>query len=682
MAHPLVEHHGERVVGGTGDRLERIGLVEPRVHAGLGVDRRRIDGTAVGERGAGGDQVGVDEHRQIASQRVDVADADREVARERPLELHVGEDRVLRREVTGDGHDALGGQREARGQVGEVAGENGRARAGRAERGGEGLGVAVPEDGIFVEVQQRRLVHDPGRRAQDRLRLLVEHPREARPRGEVVLVLLEALREGVGPVRPRVGDAEKVVAHAVEQLEGGADAEVVLDEEPEEAGVVGDRGVAQVLLEAQIAEPVRPVLGCQVGGDVAERVDLPQRVDAVVVDELQVGARLETVAPAEPGEVVDHLPDLLVEIEAEALRAVQRRTEVRDAVHDDGRTGTGTVAGRPELVPPRELQPQLVEPVGAEGRDELHRHRVHAVVEVGRPLAGVEVAADVERRMVLEEEIAPGELVRRAQVVVRLGDEEADVLLGGDDGVRHRGGREAQGRRAVDRDGRDDLGGVAQVLVYVFITQVVVPLVPHEGAAQRGGEVVQVVVRLPGGGSEEKRPLREADAAVAVAHGALQGVGPRRRHRVVDHPRRLPELGSEAAGDDLDLTHDHFRDGQQAQARPVLLGVGVPVELEVRVHLRPVGVDAGDTELRVLVARDVGLQECEVVRVARDEGQVFHLGRGDDATERDLARIGDGGLTADRHHLLHAADLEREVQDRGLARAEADARPLHRLEAG
>src|SRR5439155_27304401 len=131
---------------------------------------------------------------------------------------------------------------------------------------------------------------------------------------------------------------------------------------------------------------------------VPEGIDLPQGVDPMIIDELEIGARLEAVAPADPGEVVNELPDLLAEVEAQTLGPVQRRPEVGHAAHDDGGSPAGAFAGGPELVPARELQPQLVQAVGAEGRDELDRGRVHAVVEVGGPLPRSEVAADVERR--------------------------------------------------------------------------------------------------------------------------------------------------------------------------------------------------------------------------------------------------------------------------------------------
>ena len=158
-------------------------------------------------------------------------------------------------------------------------------------------------------------------------------------------------------------------------------------------------------------------------------------------------------------------------------------------------------------------------------------------------------------------------------------------------------------------------------------------------------------------------------------------VGPGRGHRIEDHARGLAELGGEARRDDLDLAHDHLGDGQEAEPRPVLLRVGVAVDLVVRVHLGAVGVDAGHPELLVLEAGDVGLEEREVVGVARDEGEVLDLGLRDRAPEVDLPGLGHGEVAAHRHDLLHASHLEGDVQDGGLSRGEGNPGAFRRLEA-
>ena len=134
----------------------------------------------------------------------------------------------------------------------------------------------------------------------------------------------------------------------------------------------------------------------------------------------------------------------------------------------------------------------------------------------------------------------------------------------------------------------------------------------------------------------------------------MEVVGARRRDRVVDHAGGLAELRREAVGDDLHLADEHFGDRQHAQAGAVLLGVGVAVELVVGVHLAAVGVDARHAELVVLVAGDVGLEEREVVGIARDQRQVAGLrsrrwsGRDRSCPgcgDRRLAGDGDGSAT-------------------------------------
>ena len=146
-------------------------------------------------------------------------------------------------------------------------------------------------------------------------------------------------------------------------------------------------------------------------------------------------------------------------------------------------------------------------------------------------------------------------------------------------------------------------------------------------------------------------------------------------------PGGLAELGREAVGHHLDLAHEHFGDRQQPQPGAILLGVGVAVELIVGVHLAAVGVDARHAELVVLVAGDVGLEEREVVRVARDERQVLHFGLADRAAEIDLARLGDRRLAGDGDGFGDVADAQRQVDLRDLAGGQRDAALLELLEA-
>ena len=160
----------------------------------------------------------------------------------------------------------------------------------------------------------------------------------------------------------------------------------------------------------------------------------------------------------------------------------------------------------------------------------------------------------------------------------------------------------------------------------------------------------------------------------------MNRVRARLRDGVVDHAGGLTELRREAVGDHLHFTHQHFGNRQQAQAGAILLGVRVAIELIVRVHLRTVRVDARHAELVVLVAGDVGLKEGEVVRIARRQRQVVNFDVADGAAEVDLARLRDRRFSGDRHGLADGADRQREVDGRGVARAQRNAGLLRLLE--
>ncbi len=151
---------------------------------------------------------------------------------------------------------------------------------------------------------------------------------------------------------PRGGDGEEVVAQAVEQLEAGAEAEVVLDEEPVEGRGIGHVGIAQALGEGRVGAQVDPVLRGQVGLGSGEGVQLEEAVPAVVIDALHVEAGLEGVAAADQGEVVEHLPDLLLEDEAGVVggRPRDRAPEVRHPAHRDRGTGARPRGGGAGLV--------------------------------------------------------------------------------------------------------------------------------------------------------------------------------------------------------------------------------------------------------------------------------------------------------------------------------------------
>ena len=165
----------------------------------------------------------------------------------------------------------------------------------------------------------------------------------------------------------------------------------------------------------------------------------------------------------------------------------------------------------------------------------------------------------------------------------------------------------------------------------------------------------------------------EGRAAEAIADVAAQLVRARRRDRVVDQPHRLAELGRVAAGRDLDFADRHFRHRHQAQAGAVLLRVGVAVHLVVDAQQRAVGAEARHAELRVLGAADAGLEQREVVGVARDERQVVDLALVQVAADVDLAEVDHGGVGLDRDDFGDAADFHRHVDDGGRARRDRNA---------
>ena len=163
---------------------------------------------------------------------------------------------------------------------------------------------------------------------------------------------------------------------------------------------------------------------------------------------------------------------------------------------------------------------------------------------------------------------------------------------------------------------------------------------------------------------------------------SADGVGARRCDGVVDHARRLAELGREARRNDLDLLDHHLGRLEHAQAGPVLLRGVAPVHLVVGPHLRAVRVHPGRAELLVLEPGHVGLQQREVVGVSLHQRQVADLDLADGPAQVDPARLGDRRLAGDRDGLLERADLHRRVDDGGLTGAQRDARPLEGPEAG
>ena len=381
---------------------------------------------------------------------------------------------------------------------------------------------------------------------------------------------------------------------------------------------------------------------------------------------------------ANPGQILDDLPDTLVEVEADGVGiADARAAEIRHTRHGDRSAVGRRVGQRPELVPARVLNAQLAQFVAADGRDELRRRRIHAVSEVGRAVGRRQAAGNVRQREVLEQEVPGRQPVRGVDLIVGLAKQEVDLLMRRDDAVRRYGQAQRLHRRW--RDG-DDLVARDQAAVHVLIRAVVVPLVLDDRPAERQGDVVDFGVGLPGSRREKEWARRHVVPAEAEACRSVEAVGSRRGNRVVDHPGRLAEFRRKPVGDHLDLAHEHLRHGQQAQPGAILLGVRVAVDLIVGPHLRAVGVDAGHAELVVLVAGHVGLKESEIVGIARDERQVLDLVLVDRPPEVNLARLGNRRLARHRHRLGDAPDAELHVDECRLARRKGDALLLESLE--
>ena len=256
VRHPLGHGRGERVVGGLADRLEHVDVIEGRIDARRGADRRRVDRPAVGQRRAGRDQVDVHQHRQVAADRVDVADRDRRCrcSSARSICTLVSQaDCVVK-----SGSTAVmlwRGRTKPGGHVARLVGN-------------AGAPAPVPGDRHGVARADRRCSGSRCRRSRAAAARTSGRSRRAAPcvarsssdhekpaRGaEVVLVDGEVLRVRVGRERPRRRHVEQVVAQAVEQLHPRRHLPVVLHEEPVERRVVAGRQVAEVLLQRGVAE--------------------------------------------------------------------------------------------------------------------------------------------------------------------------------------------------------------------------------------------------------------------------------------------------------------------------------------------------------------------------------------------------------------------------------------------
>ena len=308
------------------------------------------------------------------------------------------------------------------------------------------------------------------------------HDRPARG-AKLFLSTVKSCEYGFGRERTRRRHVEEVVAEAVQHLDLRRELPVVLDEEPVEARVVADRGVAEHLLQARCsANGFAPLFaaGTRRSSGTCRRTGRPcTRSSAMNC------ASMPPFSACRPRiqlklSITCVIPWLKSKPDRVAVADAARRRSSR-ALHGDRRTVDRDALGA-ELMAPRVLHAQLVEHVRPDRRDQLRRRRIHAVGEIGRAIGRRQPAADVRRREVLEEEVAHRQLVRRADLVVGLAEDEVHLLVRRDDAVRRQ--RDAERRRVRRRHG-DDLAAGDQAAIDVLVGAVEMPACPC-GSARRG----------------------------------------------------------------------------------------------------------------------------------------------------------------------------------------------------
>src|SRR5439155_20975433 len=102
--------------------------------------------------------------------------------------------------------------------------------------------------------------------------LWMERPRQAGPWRQVGLVDADALRDGEWRSRIARWHFEQIVADTEEELELRREPEVVLSKEAPVSLVVGQRPIANVLVEPGIAEAVGAVLRRQIRRDIGKGI--------------------------------------------------------------------------------------------------------------------------------------------------------------------------------------------------------------------------------------------------------------------------------------------------------------------------------------------------------------------------------------------------------------------------
>ena len=287
------------------------------------------------------------------------------------------------------------------------------------------------------------------------------------------------------------------------------------------------------------------------------------QVDQQLVDQVQVEARFEGVAPADVGERVgDLIPVLVGKRRARQCVGHAVTHHVRDRYARRRRVG----AGHFEVAAPLETQvvdhrtrqrripigheDPLLRAVGAVGRD-----RAVVVGRVRTVRVGGVVVHEVERCR---------DVVARADLVVELG--EGDVLVGGaridagqsaQVGVRGSAHRRADPGRTRQRKGRAGCVGHRIHLARAVIGYVIEQLVLEDRAAQAAAELVPLMNRLAIDVLRLGERIERVE--VLVAHVgeriAVDRVSARLGYRVHHAARGLAEFGGVVRRADLILAN-------------------------------------------------------------------------------------------------------------------------------
>ncbi len=337
------------------------------------------------------------------------------------------------------------------------------------------------------------------------------------------------------------------------------------------------------------------------------------------------------------------------------------------------------------------LEANLVQLAVAQRAHQLAGDRIHRVEEVGGALQCRGAAAAVVGRVVVELDPARGQPAAVVDLIVGF----RDLELGGLD-VRRRRRLRFDAHQRDDRRIDGDETARRQVAAGLLPAAVEEQLVLDDRAADVGGAGVglRIGLQVGAGGNrravggdrraaaaEEERKRAERLPPEQVAALALEGIGARRGHGVVDHAHGLAEFGREAGGDDLHFLNHHLGHRQQAQPGAVLLGVRVAVDHVVDAHGGAVGRQARHAELDVLDAGDAGLNEREVVGVARDQRQVVHLELAHGVADVDAGDVERGYIAAaHRDRLADRPDRQRGIDRHRLADRQLDVSTLKLLE--